>query len=102
MVLSAGAFGSPEILERSGIGAKSLLDQLNIPVVVDLPGVGEEYQGKTHSYDVANLSTTHYRPFTLDHSVISQPYLVSNDTITLDGILREDPTEADSALYPSH
>ncbi|KAL0579312.1 hypothetical protein V5O48_002710 [Marasmius crinis-equi] len=43
VVVSGGAFGSPAILERSGIGAKELLENLDIPVVVDLPGVGENY-----------------------------------------------------------
>jgi alcohol oxidase len=45
VVVSAGAFGSPAILERSGIGAPSVLEKNNIRVLVDLPGVGENYQG---------------------------------------------------------
>lgn len=45
VVLSAGAFGSPAILERSGIGSAILNKNLGIQTVVDLPGVGENYQG---------------------------------------------------------
>ena len=45
VVVSAGAFGSPAILERSGIGAPSVLEKHNIRVLVDSPGVGENYQG---------------------------------------------------------
>ena len=45
VVISAGAFGSPSILERSGIGSSSILKKYGIPVIVDLPGVGENYQG---------------------------------------------------------
>ena len=45
VVLSAGAFGSPAILERSGIGPKDVLTKNNIHQVVDLPGVGEHYMG---------------------------------------------------------
>jgi alcohol oxidase len=45
VVLSAGAFGSPSILERSGIGAKDVLKSNNVPQLVDLPGVGEHYMG---------------------------------------------------------
>lgn len=46
VVLSAGSFGSPGILERSGIGAKSVLDGVRVKQRVDLPGVGENYQGQ--------------------------------------------------------
>ena len=45
VVLSAGAFGSPAILERSGIGSKDVLTKNNIRQLVDLPGVGEHYMG---------------------------------------------------------
>lgn len=45
VVVSGGAFGSPAILERSGIGAKSVLDKFAIPQKVDLEGVGHDYQG---------------------------------------------------------
>ena len=46
VVLSAGSFGSPGILERSGIGAKGVLDSVGVKQRVDLPGVGENYQGR--------------------------------------------------------
>ncbi|PSN74310.1 alcohol oxidase [Corynespora cassiicola Philippines] len=44
VVVSAGALGTPSILERSGVGSKDLLSPLGIPVISDLPGVGENYQ----------------------------------------------------------
>ena len=44
VLLSAGAIGSVQILERSGIGAAAHLTALGIPVVSDLPGVGENLQ----------------------------------------------------------
>ena len=46
VVVSAGAFGSPQILERSGIGAKEVLERNGIEQIADLPGVGEKYQGR--------------------------------------------------------
>ncbi|KAJ6552921.1 GMC oxidoreductase-domain-containing protein [Mycena capillaripes] len=62
VVLCAGAFCSPAILERSGIGSKDLLQQLSIPVVCDLPGVGENYQ---------------------DHTMGLVPYYAPETTVTL-------------------
>ncbi|KAH7092878.1 alcohol oxidase [Auriculariales sp. MPI-PUGE-AT-0066] len=40
VILAAGSLQSAPILERSGIGAKSVLDKFNITQVVDLGGVG--------------------------------------------------------------
>lgn len=44
VVLSGGTFGTPAILERSGIGSSEILKRAGISVVSELPGVGEEYQ----------------------------------------------------------
>ncbi len=41
IILAAGALHSPAVLERSGVGPAERLRQLGIPVVHDLPGVGE-------------------------------------------------------------
>jgi choline dehydrogenase len=44
VALCAGAVGSPQILQLSGIGPGALLQQHGIGVVADLPGVGENLQ----------------------------------------------------------
>ncbi len=41
VLLAAGAFGSPKLLMLSGLGPAQQLRQFNIPVRVDLPGVGQ-------------------------------------------------------------
>jgi alcohol oxidase len=45
VVVSAGALGTPQILERSGVGNPEILDRAGVKCVVDLKGVGENYQG---------------------------------------------------------
>jgi choline dehydrogenase len=44
VILSAGSIGSPQILQLSGIGPAALLQQKNVPLTVDLPGVGANLQ----------------------------------------------------------
>ena len=44
VLLCAGAVGSPHILQFSGIGPAALLQQHQIPVLYDSPGVGENLQ----------------------------------------------------------
>ena len=56
VVVSGGAFGSPAILERSGIGSKDVLATNNIQQVVDLPGVGEHYMGSYKMFPPQKLS----------------------------------------------
>ncbi len=57
VILAAGAFGSPQALMLSGIGPGAELTRLGIPVLVDLPGVGQNLQ---------------------DHIDYTVPYRVSN------------------------
>ena len=44
VVLAAGAFGSPQILMLSGIGAAETLREMEIPVIADSPEVGANLQ----------------------------------------------------------
>ncbi|MEZ5643556.1 MAG: GMC family oxidoreductase N-terminal domain-containing protein [Burkholderiaceae bacterium] len=44
LILSAGAVGSPQILQLSGIGDAQHLRSLDIPVVLDAPAVGANLQ----------------------------------------------------------
>jgi choline dehydrogenase len=44
VIVAGGAFGSPQLLQLSGIGGAEYLQKLGIPVVHDLPGVGKNLQ----------------------------------------------------------
>jgi choline dehydrogenase len=44
VILSAGALQSPQLLQLSGVGPGPLLQSFGIPVVKELPGVGENLQ----------------------------------------------------------
>ncbi|KAH7313737.1 hypothetical protein B0I35DRAFT_355786 [Stachybotrys elegans] len=44
IILSAGAFQSPQLLMVSGVGPAKTLDKFNIPVIADRPGVGRNME----------------------------------------------------------
>ncbi len=46
VIISAGAFNTPQLLQLSGIGPKEALEKHGIAVKVDLPGVGENLQDR--------------------------------------------------------
>ncbi|KAI8986144.1 alcohol oxidase-like protein [Trametes punicea] len=75
VVLSAGTFGSPLVLERSGIGAASILQKLGVQQIVDLPGVGENYQ---------------------DHQLLYPPFYAADSMRTMEKIFQDDPDEIES------
>jgi choline dehydrogenase len=50
VILSAGAINSPQLLLLSGVGPAGDLRQLDVPVVHDLPGVGQNLQDHIETY----------------------------------------------------
>ncbi|XP_070166640.1 glucose dehydrogenase [FAD, quinone] [Polyergus mexicanus] len=62
VILSAGTINSPQLLLLSGIGPKNHLDSVNIPTIVDLPGVGENLHNH-QSYGI---------DFNIDHKIIDE------------------------------
>ncbi|WYZ37881.1 hypothetical protein EsH8_II_001387 [Colletotrichum jinshuiense] len=48
VILAAGTVHTPQLLQLSGIGPKPLLDAAGIPVLLDTPGVGQNFQD--HAY----------------------------------------------------
>ncbi|KAK5723348.1 hypothetical protein LTR15_005046 [Elasticomyces elasticus] len=68
VVLSAGSFGSPHILELSGVGKSELLSTYGIDSIVDNPNVGENLQ---------------------DHVYMPLGYKVNPGIFTLDDLVNE-------------
>lgn len=50
VVLCGGAINSPQLLQLSGVGPAERLKNLDIPVVADLPGVGENLRDHLEVY----------------------------------------------------
>ena len=67
VIIAAGAFQSPKILELSGIGNADLLTSLQIPLLIDNPNVGENLQ---------------------DHLIVGISYEVVDGTPTADSLVR--------------
>ena len=83
VILAAGTFQSPKILELSGIGNPQILTPLNIPVVLDNKNVGENLQ---------------------DHLMTGVSFEVNDGVITGDSLMRQEPEAIAAAtdLYQNH
>lgn len=58
-ILAAGSIHSPQILQVSGIGASSLLTDIGVTTIVDLPAVGENFQDHVLVATVASSKQQH-------------------------------------------
>jgi len=63
IILCAGSFQSPQILELSGIGSKEILTKHGMKLVVDNPNVGENLQVDTLSVLDQSRKLTHLGPY---------------------------------------
>ena len=65
VIVSAGAWHSPQLLMVSGIGPKATLDKFGIKVVKDLPGVGQNMWDSTNLggpvYEISLPSYTYWQ-----------------------------------------
>ena len=59
VILSAGAINSPRLLMHSGIGPAAALEGVGVPVVQDLPGVGQNLQDHIEISLVYELTGPH-------------------------------------------
>ncbi|HVY99743.1 MAG TPA: GMC family oxidoreductase N-terminal domain-containing protein [Dongiaceae bacterium] len=59
VIVCSGAIGSPHLLLLSGIGPAGHLRQVGVPVVHDLPGVGENLQDHFDMFLIYQLSGPH-------------------------------------------
>ncbi|KAI0173600.1 oxidoreductase [Hypoxylon sp. FL1284] len=77
VIISAGAFQSPKLLEVSGIGSADILRSLDVEVVRDLKGVGENLQ---------------------DHILCDFVVEAVDEMQTLDALARQEPEAVSQAM----
>ena len=98
VVVSCGACGTPAVLEMSGLGDPEVLKRAGVPVRVDLPGVGREYEDH-------NLSLLPYRTNLAEDQTIDGILSGRSDVGTLiaskDKILGWNSIDISSKLRPT-
>ena len=91
IVLSSGAVGSPQLLQISGVGPAALLQEIGVPVVHDLPAVGEnlsDHYGVRMAAQVKNGRTLNERSRGL--SLVAE---VANYALSRKGLLAMTPSQ---------
>ncbi|HTQ75849.1 MAG TPA: GMC family oxidoreductase N-terminal domain-containing protein [Burkholderiales bacterium] len=107
-VLAAGAIGSPQILQLSGVGPPDLLRERGIPVAHESPGVGANLQDHLQlrmAFKVKNVRTLNERANTLAGKIsMGLEYLLfRTGPLTmapsqLGGFTRSDPSQKTANL----
>lgn len=91
VIVAAGSLHTPQLLQLSGIGDKTLLSSINVPTVVDLPAVGQNLHD--HVY-VMVVNSSKWRE-QQDKSSLTKALV--NTTLTLSSELTSNTTFAAEA-----
>jgi len=67
IIVSGGVYGSPQLLQLSGLGPAAVLKQYGVPVVRDMPGVGAHLHDHFNTYLVWRCS----QPVTINDLAMS-------------------------------
>ncbi|KAK5653302.1 hypothetical protein OQA88_8993 [Cercophora sp. LCS_1] len=97
VIISAGAIHTLQVLQLSGIGPAPLLKAAGIPVLVDLPGVGSNFQD--HSYTTASFRFS--TPPAIPASLLSQSQSITPDNLGRAGLGLSLPLSAITPNYTS-
>ncbi|KAF9880847.1 GMC oxidoreductase [Colletotrichum karsti] len=116
VIVAAGAFNTPQLLKLSGVGPKDELSSFDIPVVVDLPGVGTNLQDRYETTVIGETPTdfqitgdcTFIRPGTDDPCLKkweegtasgSSPGIYGSNGISLGIVKKSSVSEGDPDLF---
>ena len=103
VVLAAGAVGSPQILQLSGIGSRDLLMEKGVELHHHLPGVGENLQDHfnaqlqylsptTASYGIS-MRNLPYNAWQVIRYLVTRKGLLSSNAVESGGFVRTTPAE---------
>ncbi|KAI1631437.1 choline dehydrogenase [Biscogniauxia mediterranea] len=95
VIVSGGAFNTPQILKLSGVGPKEELDKFDIPVVLDLPGVGKNLQDRIEVGVSADATSNFTR-------ILDCTYLGTEDDPCWDQYSNTDNVDAEKGTYASN
>ena len=94
VLLSSGAFGSPQVLLRSGIGPEQEITKHGIEHKVDLPGVGKNLQDHIDYLSVHKYKSLNLFGFSLGTIFLKYPYELIKYILTKTGMFTSTVAEA--------
>ena len=94
VILSSGAFGSPQILLRSGAGPANEISRHGIDPHVDLPGVGKNLQDHIDYITVHKYNSMKLIGFSLKNIFLKYPYEILKYLFTKTGLFTSTVAEA--------
>ncbi|KAI1120478.1 GMC oxidoreductase [Nemania abortiva] len=98
VIISAGAFGTPLLLERSGIGDRDILARAGVPLFHHLPGVGRHFQDHQCSLFTYKSNSPHEDNFeSIYNGTRNLPELMSNH----DPLLSWNAVDASAKIRPT-